>query len=73
MGAIIDGIYYRETPKDEAQRVSSTVTGIADTNNKDRQREDYAVDLIQSRNPDGTVNEDFIEYYPEEAKKRGLI
>lgn len=73
MGVIIDGIYYRETPKDEAQRVSSTVTGIADTNNKDRQREDYAVDLIQSRNPDGTVNEDFIEYYPEEAKKRGLI
>ena len=73
MGVIIDGIYYRETPKDEAQRVSSTVTGIAETNNKDRQREDYAVDLIQSRNPDGTVNEDFIEYYPEEAKKRGLI
>jgi hypothetical protein len=73
MGVIIDGIYYRETPKDEAQRVSSTVTGIADTNNKDRQREDYAVDLIQSHNPDGTVNEDFIEYYPEEAKKRGLI
>lgn len=62
MGVIIDGIYYRETPKDEAQRVSSTVTGIADTNNKDRQREDYAVDLIQSHNPDGTVNEDFIEY-----------
>lgn len=73
MGVIIDGIYYRETPKDEAQRVSSTVTGIADTNNKDRQREDYAVDIIQSHNPDGTVNEDFIEYYPEEAKKRGLI
>lgn len=73
MGVIIDGIYYRDTPKDEAQRVSSTVTGIADTNNKDRQREDYAVDLIQSHNPDGTVNEDFIEYYPEEAKKRGLI
>lgn len=73
MGVIIDGIYYRETPKDEAQRVSSTVTGIAETNNRDRQREDYAVDLIQSHNPDGTVNEDFIEYYPEEAKKRGLI
>lgn len=73
MGVIIDGVYYRETPKDEAQRVSSTVTGIAETNNKDRQREDYAVDLIQSYNPDGTVNEDFIEYYPEEAKKRGLI
>ena len=73
MGVIIDGIYYRETPKDTSQRVSSTVTGIADTNSKERQREDYAVDLIQSRNPDGTVNEDFIEYYPEEAKKRGLI
>ncbi len=73
MGVIIDGIYYRETPKDEAQRVSSTVTGIADTNSKDRQREEFAVDLIQSHNPDGTVNEDFIEYYPEEAKKRGLI
>nr|DAR96061.1 MAG TPA: hypothetical protein [Caudoviricetes sp.] len=73
MGVIIDGIYYRETPKDTSQRVSSTVTGIADTNNKDRQREDYAVDLIQSHNLDGTVNEDFIEYYPEEAKKRGLI
>lgn len=73
MGVIIDGIYYRETPKSEAQRVSSTVTGIADTNNKDRQREEFAADLIQSHNPDGTVNEDFIEYYPEEAKKRGLI
>lgn len=73
MGVIIDGIYYRDTPKDEAQRVSSTVTGIADTNSKDRQREEFAADLIQSYNPDGTVNDDFIEYYPEEAKKRGLI
>lgn len=73
MGVIIDGIYYREAPKETSQRVSSTVTGIADTNNKDRQREEFAVDLIQSHNPDGSVNEDFIEYYPEEAKQRGLI
>lgn len=73
MGVIIDGIYYRETPKDASERVSSTVTGIADTNSKDRQREEFAADLIQSHNPDGTVNEDFIEYYPDEAKKRGLI
>lgn len=73
MGVIIDGIYYREAPKETSQRVSSTVTGIADTNNKDRQREEFAADLIQSHNPDGTVNEDFIEYYPEEAKQRGLI
>lgn len=73
MGVIIDGIYYRETPKDTSQRVSSIVTGIADTNSKDRQREEFAADLIQSHNPDGAVNEDFIEYYPEEAKKRGLI
>lgn len=73
MGIIIDGIYYREAPKETSQRVSSTVTGIADTNNKDRQREEFAADLIQSHNPDGTVNEDFIEYYPEEAKQRGLI
>lgn len=73
MGVIIDGIYYREAPKETSQRVSSTVTGIADTNSKDRQREEFAADLIQSHNPDGTVNEDFIEYYPEEAKQRGLI
>lgn len=73
MGAIIDGIYYREAPKETSQRVSSTVAGIADTNNKDRQREEFAADLIQSHNPDGSVNEDFIEYYPEEAKQRGLI
>ena len=73
MGVIIDGIYYRETPKKTSQRVSSTVTGIADTNSKDRQREEFAADLIQSHNPDGSVNEDFIEYYPEEAKQRGLI
>ena len=73
MGVIIDGMYYREAPKETSQRVSSTVTGIADTNNKDRQREEFAADLIQSHNPDGSVNEDFIEYYPEEAKQRGLI
>lgn len=73
MGVIIDGIYYREAPKETSQRVSSTVTGIADTNSKDRQREEFAADLIQSHNPDGSVNEDFIEYYPEEAKQRGLI
>lgn len=73
MGVIIDGIYYREAPKETTQRVSSTVTGIADTNSKDRQREEFAADLIQSHNPDGSVNEDFIEYYPEEAKQRGLI
>lgn len=73
MGVIIDGIYYREEPKETSQRVSSTVTGIADTNSKDRQREEFAADLIQAHNPDGSVNEDFIEYYPEEAKQRGLI
>ena len=73
MGVIIDGVYYREAPKETSQRVSSTVTGIADTNSKDRQREEFAADLIQSHNPDGSVNEDFIEYYPEEAKQRGLI
>lgn len=40
---------------------------------RQQMREEYAVDILQSHNPDGSVNEKFCEAYPESARARGLI
>lgn len=72
MGSIVDGIYYPEG-KTVVKKVNPTIESIRADNKLDRVYEDHAHELIQPNNPDGTVNEDFITYYPEDAKNYGFI
>lgn len=39
----------------------------------DRQRKDFAKEIVQAYNFDGTPNEDFINAFPEESKQYGFI
>lgn len=72
MGLIIDGVYYPDSEV-ELKTNNVTVDSIVKENSFDRTYENHAHDLIQPYNPDGTINEDFIVYYPEDAKKYGFI
>jgi hypothetical protein len=36
-------------------------------------QERHAIDLVQSRLPDGSVNPDFLELYPIQSMERGLM
>lgn len=73
MGVIIDGVYYPdgEPPKDTTP--STTVAGIHEQGKYERMYEKHAHELIQPNNPDGSVNKDFADYYPEDAINHGHV
>lgn len=70
---IIDGVYYQENPGNSNIVGSNIVQSIAADGRLEREYQNHAHDLIQPHNPDGTPNEDFIEYYPDIAKQYGFI
>lgn len=72
MGVIRNGVYY---PDEAAEKISrgSTLDGIHEQNTLEREYENHAHNLIQPHNPDGTPNQDFIDYFPEDAKNHGMI
>ena len=72
MGVIRNGKFYADEDPVTQQR-STTLDGIAQSGRIDREYENHAHDLIQPNNPDGSVNQDFIDYYPEDAKNHGFI
>ncbi len=72
MGVIRDGKYYPDESA-AAEARSTTIDGIAQSNRLDREYENHAAELIQPHNPDGTPNQDFIDYYPEDAQNHGMI
>ena len=72
MGVIRNGKFYADEDPVLQQR-STTLDGIAQSGRIDREYENHAHDLIQPNNPDGSVNQDFIDYYPEDAKNHGFI
>lgn len=72
MGVIRNGKFYADETAAPQQR-STTLDGIAHSGRVDREYEKHAHDLIQPNNPDGSVNQDFIDYYPEDAKNHGMI
>ena len=72
MGVIRNGKFYAYEDPVPQQR-STTLDGIAQSGRIDREYENHAHDLIQPNNPDGSVNQDFIDYYPEDAKNHGFI
>lgn len=70
MGVIIAGRYYPdgEAPKEER---STTIAGIHEQGKLERIYEKHAHELIQPNHPDGSINKDFADYYPEDAKNHG--
>lgn len=71
MGVIRGGKYYPDELPTDSQVIG--VASIARNSRIDRDYEEHAQDLIQPYNPDGTPNQDFIDYYPEQAKDYGFI
>lgn len=72
MGVIRNGKFYADEAAAPQQR-STTLDNITQGGRLDREYENHAHDLIQPHNPDGTVNQAFIDYYPEDAKNHGMI
>ena len=72
MGVIRNGKFYADEDPVPQQR-STTLDGIAQSGRIDREYENHAHDLIQPNNPDGSINQDFIDYYPEDAKNHRFI
>lgn len=73
MGYIENGVYHRGSKPAPVQKISTTVAGIYEQHVLERQAEAHAHDLIQPYNRDGTPNQDFIDYYPDDAKNYGFI
>lgn len=72
MGIIRNGKYYKDEQSVPEER-STTLENARDSHDTARQYEAHAHHLIQPNNPDGSVNQDFIDYYPEDAKNHGFI
>lgn len=72
MGTIRNGKYYKDEQPVHDER-STTLENARESHSVARQYEQHAHNLIQPNNPDGTVNQDFIDYYPDDAKNHGFI
>lgn len=62
--------------RDEKQSTSNSSNTTIRTISQDNQLTNEAIahahELIQPHNPDGSPNQDFIDYYPESAKDYGF-
>lgn len=52
---------------------NTTISTISQDNQLTNEAMIHAHELIQPHNPDGSLNQDFIDYYPESAKDYGFI
>lgn len=68
-GYILDGVYHKGDSNIAALSYRRAATDKQ--YDHDRQREAHRIDLIQPWNSDGTLNDEFRTYYPEEAEKYG--
>lgn len=63
--------------RDEKQSTSdssnTTISTISQDNQLTNEAIAHAHELIQPHNPDGSPNQDFIDYYPDSAKDYGFI
>lgn len=63
--------------RDDKQPISNssntTISTISQDNRLTNEAIAHAHELIQPHNPDGSPNQDFIDYYPESAKDYGFI
>lgn len=70
-GYILNGVYVAQEADTGKLRTSDNSTYKA--SDHDRQRKDFAREIIQPHNPDGTPNEDFINAYPTESQEYGFV
>lgn len=52
---------------------NTTISTISQDNQLTNEAIAHAHELIQPHNPDGSPNQDFIDYYPNSAKNYGFI
>lgn len=70
-GYIKDGVYVPHQADPESLRTSNNSTYKA--SDHDRQRKDYAREIIQPFDMQGKPNEDFINAFPTEATEYGFL
>lgn len=70
---IINGKVYYDGSRPDVTVVDDNIRDINADSKLERDLRKHAHELIQPWNPDGTPNEDFIAYYPDEAKEYGMI
>lgn len=73
MGIIVDGKYYPTADVPKEIKPSTTLSAIHEQNTYERIYEKHAHELIQPNNPDGSINKDFADYYPEDAENHGHV
>ncbi len=70
MGIIVKGKYYADRDKaPKLNQTSALTAGIHRQHKIDRDTETYAEHLIQPYNPDGSINETFVEYYGDNTEQ----
>lgn len=70
---IINGKVYYDNNRPDVAIIDDSVASINTDNVISRDIDKHRHELIQPWNPDGTPNDDFIAYYPDEAKEYGMI
>lgn len=71
MGYILNGKYYKGKPTLSDMRYDQQTTYKLHEMN--RQRKDYAREIVQPHLTNGDVNPKFIEAYPDESKDYGFL
>jgi hypothetical protein len=70
MGMIINGKYYKDA---DMNKLRTKTNSMYKQHEHDRQRKDFAREILQPFDRHGNPNEQFVEAYPEEAKEYGFI
>jgi hypothetical protein len=70
-GHIINGVYTPQVAEPDTLR--TTTTSMYKSSDHDRQRKDFAKEIIQPYTRDGKPNEEFITAYPVEAQQYGFV
>lgn len=71
MGFIIDGVYHKGAP--DMTKLQSRQQSTWKQHDHNRQRKDYAKEILQPYTKEGKPNEDFVAAYPEESKEYGFL
>lgn len=71
MGYIINGKYYKEKP--DMNKLAPKQSTMYKQHEHDRQRKDFAREIIQPYDRHGKPNQDFIDAYSVESKEYGFI
>ena len=71
MGYILDGVYHRgDAPM---EKLKSRQQSTYKQHDQNRQRKDFAKEILQPHTRDGKPNPDFIAAYNEESKEYGFL